>query len=152
MGIRDIPATHREFGEFLDRYEREHFAYDEGARAVSEATLALMATFPPHNLAPAVLARRLALALMDDPLLRAFRYPGPSRVERALVRGALRLRGRIVRFLPPRREPFHARELSHVRSYPHGYDVERLGTFPPVCPVPHREPPDPRDQPEGVTP
>jgi hypothetical protein len=139
MGIRDIPATHHQFGEFLDRYEREHFAFDEGARAVSDATLTLMATFPPHNLAPAALARRSALALMDDPLRAAFGYPRPSRVERALVRGALRLRGRIVRFLPPRREEFHARELSNLRSYPHGYDVERLGTFAPVCPVPHRE-------------
>jgi hypothetical protein len=135
MGIRDIPATHGEFAELLDRYEREHFAFDEGARAVSDATLALMATFRPNNLAPAAVARRLALALMDAPLLDAFGYRRPSRVERAVAHGALRLRGRIVRRLPPRTEPFYARQLSHVRSYPDGYEVARLGTFAPGCPV-----------------
>jgi hypothetical protein len=131
LGIRDLPATHQEFAAYLDRYEREHFAYDERARAVSDATLALMATFPPSHLAPRAVARRFAVALMDDPLREAFRYPRPTRVERALAHGALRLRGRVVRLLPPRREPFHARQLRHVRSYPAGYEVARLGTFPP---------------------
>jgi hypothetical protein len=46
MGIKDIPATEQEFAAFLDAYEREHFGFDEGALAVSEATLQLMATFP----------------------------------------------------------------------------------------------------------
>jgi hypothetical protein len=141
LGIHDIPATHREFAELLDRYEAEHFAFDEGARAVSDATLRLMATFPPNHLAPRALARRLALALMDDPLLDAFRYRRPSRPERGLVRAAVRLRGRAVRLLPPRREPFQARQLSHIRSYPDGYEVTRLGTFAPGCPVPHRASP-----------
>jgi hypothetical protein len=135
MGIRDIPATHREFGEFLDRYEREHFGFDAGARAVSDATLALMATFRPNTLAPAAVARRLALALMDDPLLDAFGYRRPSRPVRALVRGALRVRGRLVRLLPPRTEPFQAAQLHSIRSYPDGYEVARLGTFAPGCPV-----------------
>jgi hypothetical protein len=136
MGIKDIPATHQEFTTLLDRYERECFGFDEGARAVSDATLRLMATFPPHRLLPAAVARRAALALMDDRLLDAFRYRRPSRLERGLARGVLRLRGRLVRFLPPRREPFHARELSNIRSYPNGYEVTRLGTFPSGCPVP----------------
>jgi hypothetical protein len=138
MGIKDIPATYQEFTEFLDRYEQENFAFDEGARTVSESTLRLMATFPPNHLAPGALARRLALALMDDPLLDAFRYRRPSRLERTLARAALRLRGRIVRFLPPRTEPFHARQLRNIRSYPQGYDVAQLGTFAPGCPVPRR--------------
>jgi hypothetical protein len=72
---------------------------------------------------------------MDAPLLDAFGYRRPSRVERAVAHGALRLRGRIVRRLPPRTEPFYARQLSHVRSYPDGYEVARLGTFAPGCPV-----------------
>jgi hypothetical protein len=138
LGIRDIPAGHREFAECLDGYERDHFAFDPRARAVSDATLRLMATFPPNNLLPRAVARRVALALMDDPLLAAFRYRRPTGIERTLVRGALRLRGRVVRFLPPRTEPFPARRMSTIRSHPHGYDVTRLGTFPPGCPVPHR--------------
>jgi hypothetical protein len=138
MGITDIPATHQAFADFLDRYEQEHFAFDEGARAVSDATLRLMATFPPNHRLPEAAARRFALALMDAPLLEAFRYRQPSRLERALVRGAVRLRGRVVRFLPPRKEPFHARDLPYIRSYPDGYDLTRLGTFTPGCPVSDR--------------
>jgi hypothetical protein len=31
----------------------------------------------------------------------------------------------------------HVEDLRWIRSYPEGYDVERLGTFPRGCPVPH---------------
>lgn len=134
MGIKEIPATHQAFADFLDHYEREHFAFDERAWAVSDATLRLMTTFPPNHRFPEAAVRRFALALMDDPLLDAFRYRKPTGVERALVRGAVRLRGLLVRFLPPRMEPFHARDMPNIRSYPDGYDLTRLGTFPPGCP------------------
>jgi hypothetical protein len=51
-----------------------------------------------------------------------------------------------VRFLPPRTEPYFARQLPQIRSYPGGYDVASLGTFPPGCPVPH-----PRSEPGDRT-
>ena len=130
MGITGIPETHQQFAAFLDAYEREHFAFDEGALAVSEATLNLMATFPPNHLAPRAAVNRFAKALMDDPLLDAFHYRRPARWERSLATGALRLRGRVVRFLPPRSEPLFARQLPNIRSYPQGYQVTELGTFP----------------------
>jgi ER-bound oxygenase mpaB/B'/Rubber oxygenase, catalytic domain len=135
MGIKDIPATDQEFAAFLDAYEREHFGFDEGALAVSEATLRLMATFPLNRLAPKAVMDRFAKALMDDPLLDAFRYRRPADWERALATGALRLRALTVRYLPARKEPLYARQLANIRSYPQGYDVERLGTCPPGCPV-----------------
>ncbi len=135
MGIKDIPLTAEEFAAFLDQYEREHFAFDEGALAVSEATLALMATFPLNRLAPRVVMDRFAKALMDDALIEAFHYRRPSGWERALATRALRLRASVVRFLPARKEPLYPRQLPNVRSYPDGYDVAELGTFPPR-PVP----------------
>ena len=58
MGIRDVPATHREFAEVLDAYERERFAFDPGGRAVADATLELFTTFRPNDRAPAALVRR----------------------------------------------------------------------------------------------
>ena len=136
MGITGIPQTHEEFAVFLDGYERGHFGFDEGALAVSEATLRLMATFPPNHLAPRAVMTRFAKALMDDPLLDAFRYRRPPGWERGLATGALRLRGRLVRFLPARKQPLFSRQLPNIRSYPDGFDVTRLGTFPPGCPVP----------------
>jgi hypothetical protein len=136
MGIRGIPVTWQAFARLLDTYEREHFGFDPGARTVAEATLALFATFPPNHFLPQSLARRMSLAAMDPPLLDAFDIRRPGRVLRRVVRTGLRTRGRVVRFLPPRREPFSARQLPQVRSYPDGYDVADLGTFAPGCPVP----------------
>ncbi|MDR7300847.1 oxygenase MpaB family protein [Haloactinomyces albus] len=145
MNIRDIPETHREFAELMDAYEAEHFGYDPGARAVADSTLALMTTLPPQHHAPAWLMRRFAMALMDDALLRAFDYPRPSPLMRMLSRGALWLRGRFVRFLPPRTQPLYARQLPTIRSYPDGYDIDRIGTFPAGCPLPEHGPQPTRD-------
>jgi len=137
MGIRGIPATWQAFARLLDAYEREHFGFDPGGRAVAEATLALLATFPPNHLLPAGLVQRISLATMDPALLDAFAFPQPGRVLRRVVRTGLRTRGRVVRFLPPRREPLFARQMPQIRTYPDGYDVAALGTFPARCPVPH---------------
>jgi hypothetical protein len=136
MSIRDIPETWQGFARLLDAYEREHFAFDLGGRTVAEATLALLATFPPNDRLPVGLVRRMSLALMDRPLRDAFALPHPSRALCAVVHAGLTARGRVVRFLPPRTQPFFARQLPQVRSYPTGYRVRDLGTFPSGCPVP----------------
>jgi ER-bound oxygenase mpaB/B'/Rubber oxygenase, catalytic domain len=130
MNIKSIPATYPEFIALTDAYERERFAFDAAARAVAESTLNLLATFPPSNKLPAGLVRRTSYAIMDDPLLDAFGFPRPNPVFRALVRAGLVARGRFVRFLPPRKQPRYARELPNVRSYPNGYQIGLLGTFP----------------------
>jgi hypothetical protein len=78
---------------------------------------------------------------MEDPLLGALGLPRQPRALRALVRAGLKARGRVVRFLPPRAEPLFARQLPQIRSYPEGYSVAELGTFPAGCPVP-----SPRDR------
>lgn len=139
MGIKDLPETYEDFERTLDAYEAEHFGWDEGGRRVSDATLDLMGSWYPRPLAPAL--RKAALALLDDSLLRAFRYERPGPVARGLTRGALRLRARAVRLLPPRAEPHYARQNPEIKGYPNGYEVARLGTFPTPglrgCPVPH---------------
>jgi hypothetical protein len=130
MGIRGIPETFAAFSDLLDGYEKDHFRYDAGGRAVADATLHLLSTFPLNRLAPRRLVHRFAFALMDVRLLDAFRYPHPSRADRAVARAALRARSRYVRRRPPRMQPLYARQLPQVRGYPRGYDVNALGTFP----------------------
>ncbi|MGI9002693.1 MAG: oxygenase MpaB family protein [Pseudonocardia sp.] len=130
MGITDIPATYHEFATYFDDYEAEHFAFDAGARAVADSTLELFTTFPPNHLAPAALVKRFSYGLMDDRLRAAFGYPRISAFEQAVARRAVWLRGRVVRFLPPRAEPKFFRQLPNCRSYPGGYDLSALGTFP----------------------
>ncbi|WP_327267319.1 DUF2236 domain-containing protein [Streptomyces sp. NBC_01218] len=140
LGIPDPPRTYEEFEETLDAYERDHFGWDEGARQVSDATLDLMASWYPAPLAP--LVRGASLALLDEALLEAFRYRRPGVLARGLTRGALRLRARAVRLLPPRSAPHYARQNPEIKGYPDGYEVAALGTFPTPgvrgCPVPHR--------------
>ncbi|MER5542713.1 oxygenase MpaB family protein [Streptomyces sp. NPDC002589] len=141
MGIPDIPETYEEFETLLDTYEREHFGWDERSRTVSDATLDLMVSWYPRPLAP--LLRKAMLALFDEHLLRAFRYPRPGAATTAYVRRAVRARGRLVRLLPPRRSPHFARQNWEIKGYPGGYRVADLGTRPVPgprgCPVRHAD-------------
>jgi hypothetical protein len=97
--------------------------------------MALMLTFYPS-----VAARPMEVfsrALMDDPLLAAFHYrPPPDLVVRA-ARAGLRVRGRLEALLPARSKAVHFRDSRRMRTYPDGYEIETLGTFPRGCPVPH---------------
>ncbi|MFF8642753.1 oxygenase MpaB family protein [Streptomyces sp. NPDC015345] len=140
MGIKEIPGSYEEFERCLDDYEEANFGWNQGAREVSDATLDLMASWYSRPLAP--LLRSATLALLDEPLLRAFHYEPPGAVTRSLVRGAVRLRGRAVRLLPPRRVPHYARQNWEIKGYPDGYEIAELGTFPVPgargCPVPHK--------------
>ncbi|MGW1947397.1 oxygenase MpaB family protein [Streptomyces sp. NPDC001940] len=121
MGIQGIPESYEEFETCLDTYEAEHFGRDEAGRRVSDATLTLMASWYPGVLEPVL--KKATVALLDEPLLR----------------------GRAVRLLPPRRAPHQARQNWEIKSYPKGYRVDELGTFPTPglrgCPVPHAAPP-----------
>ncbi|MFG2352711.1 oxygenase MpaB family protein [Streptomyces sp. NPDC048521] len=141
MGIPGTPATYEEFEALLDAYEEAHFGWDEQARSVSDATLDLMASWYPRPVAP--LLRTATLALLDEPLLRAFRYPPPGAATVAFVRRAVLTRGRLVRLLPPRRAPHFARQNWEIKGYPNGYRVADLGTRPVPglrgCPVRHRD-------------
>jgi hypothetical protein len=141
MAIRDLPESYEGFARLLDDYERTHFGFSEGGRRVADSTLRLMTSFGVNALLPGAVARRFALALMDEPLLRAFDYPVPTRVERGLARALMRLRARVLRLLPGRGRPKWASDFGWFRSYPGGFAVERLGTFTPTaapaagCPV-----------------
>ena len=128
MNIKDSPVTYQGFAALLDAYEREHFAYSPGGRAVSDATLALLAGFYPSPLRP--LLRHVTLALLDPPLRRAFAYPEPDRATRRLTVAGLRARAAVERRFPPRRRPRYVHELRQFAIYPEGYSVDELGTFP----------------------
>jgi hypothetical protein len=132
MGIKDAPETWRAFATLMDDYEREHFAYDPGARDVADTTLRLLVSFQPRIVSR--LVDVFSRSLMDEPLLTTFGYRAPSPLAVRLSRTALRTRGRVERLLPPRRKPKFARQQRTIRSYPHGYDVAELGTFPQGCP------------------
>ena len=129
MGIRGMPSDEAGFAALMDGVEAERFAHTEGARRVADATLALMATFPPFSRLPAPLVRRATACLMDPHLLRALGYAVPTRAERLAAHAGMRLRALVERRMPPRTEMVTVDELPEVRSYPAGFDLARLGTF-----------------------
>ncbi|MEU5712354.1 hypothetical protein AB0H04_36855 [Streptomyces flaveolus] len=100
-----------------------------------------MASRCPRALAP--LLRTATLALLDETLPRAFRSPRRGAPTSALVRRAVRTRGRFFRLLPPRRGPHFARQDWEVKGCPNGCRVADLGTRPVPglrgCPVRHRD-------------
>jgi hypothetical protein len=135
LNIPDAPDTYAGFEQLLDAYETEHFAHDPGARRVADATLELMLTFHPK--AAGRVVEVFSRALMDRPLREALGYDAPSPRVQQLSRSALRARGRLLRLFPARRRPKLSADLPWIRSYPDGYRIEELGTFPPGCPVQH---------------
>lgn len=135
MNIDDIPETYEGFARLMDDYEAEHFAFEPGARRVADSTMALMQTFHPAFAAKGV--EIFSRALMDQPLRAAFGYDAPSPAVERVSRGALRARGRLLRLFPARTKAQTVEDLSWIRSYPDGFTVEDLGTFPKGCPVPH---------------
>jgi hypothetical protein len=124
MAINDIPATYEAFERFNIQYEREHFRYTDTNYRVGEATIRVFLGWYPRPLHP--LIREATYALMDDPLRQAFGFPRASGAITRLAEGGLWLRGRIVRRLPVRRTPRLITEEPN-RSYPLGYEIERLG-------------------------
>ena len=133
MGIRDIPETYEAFSELLDSYEDEHFAFDPAGRRVADATTALMLTFYPRVLSRPV--RLFTHALLEEPLLAAFDYRTPPAAVVRTAEAALRARAAVESLLPARRRPLRVGDMPRIRSYPTGYDVDELGTFPRACPV-----------------
>lgn len=140
MGIQDIPESYEGFAKLMDAYERDTYVFDAKARAVADSTLDLFVTFYPRPLRP--LMRRFSIALLDPHLRAAFDYDHPPRWLEKLAHGSLKARGRLIRFFPARRTPALLQNSHRVRSYPGGFMIEKLGTFPAaereVLPPPER--------------
>lgn len=124
MGIQAIPETFEAFQHFNEAYERRQFGYDEHNRRVAEATLRIFLNWYPAFLRPII--RPVLYAFMDAPLRAAFGFPEAPRWAKVLGIGGMKLRAKIIKWLPPRRRP-HLLTQEKNRSYPSGYQIERLG-------------------------
>jgi hypothetical protein len=88
---------------------------------------------------PKRIGRPLVHALLDEPLLDALGFPRPSQRVRRATEAAVSMRARAVRVLPARRRP-RLRTLERHRSYPAGYEIERLGPPDVALPLPRPAP------------
>lgn len=125
MGIRDIPESYEAFERFNREFEREQFRYSPDNEVIAKATRNLMLSWIlPEWLQP--VGRPFIHALIDDALLAAVGMRPAPRALQFLVRNALRLRGRLIRLLPPRRRPRRLTQAKN-RTYREGYVIGELG-------------------------
>jgi hypothetical protein len=124
MGIRDIPPSYEALEAWALDYERATFRYTETNRKIGEATRDLFASWYPKVVAPVV--HRGIYALLDETMLAAFGFPRPNPLLKSAVAGGLALRGRVVRFFPPRRTA-HFFTDTRNRTHPTGYAIAHLG-------------------------
>jgi hypothetical protein len=124
MGIADIPASYEAFETWSREYERRTFRFADTNQRVGTATRDLFAAWFPRILTPVV--RYSIYAMLDDDMINSFGFPRPLPGTRALLRGALKLRGWAVGWLPPLRSP-HFFTDDRNRTHPDGYQIDRLG-------------------------
>src|SRR5207248_7311325 len=103
MGINDIPPDYAAFERYNLKYEQRHYRFTEANARVGAATVEMFAGWFPRLLRPSV--RRAIYAVLDDALIEGFGFPRPSPRSRRLIEGALRLRARLLRWMPARRHP-----------------------------------------------
>lgn len=124
MGILDIPQTYEAFENWASDYEQLTFRYSETNRKIGSATRDLFASWYPTPLRPFV--RQAIYALLDDVMLDAFAFPRPLPGMRGIISGALKLRGHLVRWLPPRQRPNFFTDRPN-RTHTQGYKIDSLG-------------------------
>ncbi len=127
MHIKDIPETYEEFEGYNLDYERQYFRYSDANRRTGEATRDLFLGWFPGIVRP--ILKPATDAVLDDTMLEAFGFPPPPMAVRWGVAASLKLRARILRLLPPRKQPSFFTDLP-VRSYPNGYKISELGPPP----------------------
>ena len=121
MGIKGLPTTYDGYLTLLVDHERRHFAHTPAATRLAGASIRIAREVAPAPMRPMV--RRVTIAVMDEPLREALGLPRQPRWLVRAVRGGLRLRGRLLRFAPPRRTAY----VHRPTTYPGGYRLEDLG-------------------------
>jgi hypothetical protein len=124
MGIHDIPPTYEAFETWSRDYERAQFRFADTNQRIGSATRELFASWFPRLGAP--LVRYGIYAMLDEAMIASFGFPPPLPGTRALLAACLKLRGSVVRWLPPRREP-HFFTDDRNRTWPGGYRIGELG-------------------------
>ena len=128
MGIKDIPNNMEAFEQFFDDFEAKHFRKTDTNEEISGYTLNLLLGFYlPKSLF--FLGKPVARCFMDRRLLDAVNLEPPSEMLRKFVLSMMKLRAKINYLLPERKKPFLRTQLKRP-TYPRGYEIKELGTFP----------------------
>ena len=128
MNIKNIPKDFQSFYQFHKKYEVTHFTNAPSNNAVAEPTISLLLGFYlPDNFK--FLGKPVAACFMDDRLLYAMSIKKPSMLLKVFVHFCMQIRTTVLAILPERKKPYLRTTLKRP-TYPEGYRIEELGTFP----------------------
>jgi hypothetical protein len=129
--LRELPRLN-DLRAYRERFEVERMVFAESNRIVANATLdLLLAMYIPRYLNR--LGRPVVLALCENRLAAAIGRKASPTWLKVMVAGVMGLRARVLRLLPENRS---LRLITQRRTptYPAGYEIARLGTFPVATP------------------
>ena len=126
MNIKNIPEDYATFEQMNIDFEQEHFAFAPSNAHIATATREMfLGWFLPEPLH--FLGEPFLHAMLDDRLREAVGFPKAPAWLTRLVESSLKLRGWLVRWLPPRKKPRLITQQKN-RTYPNGYQIDELGT------------------------
>ncbi|MEJ2043719.1 MAG: oxygenase MpaB family protein [Reinekea sp.] len=127
MQIQDIPESLTEFEQFNQMFEQERFVYHPANTRIASVTRDLLLSFyVPGRVIPA--CRPAVYAMLDVRLLNAFQFPKAAPALETGIKTALRLRARLLRWLPKNRKEKSILKRKR-KIYPMGYAIDDLGTL-----------------------
>lgn len=133
MNLKSIPQTLEEFEEYNRRFEQENFRFAPSNRLIADKTIDLLLGFyVPKWLFG--LGRPFVFALLDDPLREALGIRKVSGLRKWLVKKGLRIHAFLHQISKEPQKPVLGTRRKRP-TYPEGYQIEELGTFPGKSPA-----------------
>lgn len=130
MHIQNIPEKMEDFRAFHDKYEADNFKYSETNKEIASYTVNLLLGFYlPKFLF--FIGRPVIACFLDEPLQKAMHIKPAPKLLQKIIFAAMRLRAAVLRQLPERETPYLISKVKRP-TYPEGYNIEELGTFPQV--------------------
>lgn len=128
MNLKNVPQTLEEFERFNLDYEAKHFTFVESNRLIADKTIDLLLGFYlPRWLFG--IGRPFVFALLDEPLRMALGIRKVSNWRTGLMKAGLRLHAFFHQISREPKEPVLGSRRKRP-TYPEGYQIEELGTFP----------------------
>lgn len=125
MKLRDVPESKAAFDAFVRDYESREFVPNEASKAVADATIRILENWFPTPLRPAVAP--IVLCLVPPHLLAPIGRKAPPAELQQLVRGILKTRAVVKRFVSIEQLPAGLQGTLN-RTYPgNSYAIESLG-------------------------
>ena len=128
MNLKDVPQTLEEFENFNIEYEVKHFQYTSSNRLIADKTIDLLLGFYLPKWLFGV-GRPFVFALLDEPLRLALGIRKVSAWRSGLMKAGLRIHAFLHKMSREPNNPVLGTRRKRP-TYPEGYQIEELGTFP----------------------